>query len=75
MPEKLMSNNWKQKYHQTKYHCNKCNSCNVQVLEQAWFKPNSYEFIESVEATFHSREWCNDCDDETTLEMKEVSDE
>tara|TARA_R100000458_G_C8009131_1_gene73991 strand:- start:72 stop:290 length:219 start_codon:yes stop_codon:yes gene_type:complete len=58
------------------YHCNKCNSCNVQVLEQAWFNPNdSYEFIESVEATFHSREWCNDCNEETTLELKEVSDE
>ena len=73
MPEKLMSNNWKQKYHQTKYHCNKCNSCNVQVLEKAWFKPNSYEFIESGEATI--MEWCNDCNDETTLELKEVSDE
>ena len=68
-----MSDKYQQKYHQTKYHCNKCNSCNVQVLEKAWFKPNSYEFIESGEATI--MEWCNDCNDETTLELQEVSDE
>tara|TARA_R100001082_G_scaffold96192_1_gene63681 strand:+ start:503 stop:910 length:408 start_codon:yes stop_codon:yes gene_type:complete len=59
--------------YEPKWHCNSCGSCDVQILKEAWFDPNTdggvwsdANFIEDIESS-NSREWCCKCNDETTL--------
>lgn len=45
-----------------KLYCNKCGSSNVQL--EAWVNPNTNEIID---ASLSAQEWCDDCEEETTL--------
>lgn len=45
-----------------KLYCNKCGSSNVQL--EAWVNPNTNEIIDT---SLSAQEWCDDCEEETTL--------
>jgi hypothetical protein len=50
-----------------KWHCNVCGSYNVESIENARFDPNNnYAFVEACD--IHVLDWCNDCNEETTLD-------
>ena len=48
--------------------CSDCGSSDVQTMDDAWFDPNdAFRFIEAVEAG-NSMDWCNTCENETSLD-------
>ena len=54
--------------------CNKCGSSDVQTMDDAWFDPNdNYRFIEKCDT--NNYDWCNDCEDETTLDEVDPPDD
>jgi len=55
--------------------CSECGSSDVQTMDDAWFDPNDdFRFIEAVEAG-NSYDWCNDCENETTLDEVDPPDD
>ena len=55
--------------------CGQCGSSDVQTLWDAWFDPNdNYRFIEAIEDG-NNFDWCNDCENETTLNEVEPPDD
>ena len=52
--------------YQPRWHCNVCGSYNVESIENARFDPNNnFVFIDHCD--IHVLDWCNDCNEETTL--------
>lgn len=49
-----------------KLYCNKCGSSNVQL--EAWVNPNTNEIIDVYSS---GQEWCDNCEEETTLLTRE----
>tara|TARA_Y100000310_G_scaffold314700_1_gene364339 strand:+ start:664 stop:1089 length:426 start_codon:yes stop_codon:yes gene_type:complete len=58
-----------------KWVCSECGSSEVQTMDDAWFDPNNdYCFIGAVECG-GNMDWCNDCENETTLDEAEPPDD
>ena len=54
--------------------CNECGSSDVHTMDDAWFDPNdNYRFIEKCDT--NNYDWCNDCENETTLDEVEPPDD
>lgn len=54
--------------------CSECGSNAVQSMSSAWFDPNNdLELVDCVEDWQY--DWCNDCEDETSLDEVEPPDD
>jgi len=55
--------------------CSGCGSSDVQTMDSAWFDPNdNFRFIEAIESC-SDMDWCNKCNEETTLDEAEPPDD
>ena len=55
--------------------CNECGSSDVQTMNDAWFDPNNDYCLIDIIYAGNDYDWCNDCEDETTLDEVEPPDD